>query len=377
MAVIHHFTATPLTGDTVANAADRVTKIGPGLGNRKNLLLAAALEAALIVALLAAYRWVRFLLDGEVNVAGANASWLWQIERLLQLPNERAVQQWALSWESLSRWSNIYYVGAHFPGTALLLVWLFLCKPAEYARARAELVLLTGLGLVIHALFPLTPPRLASELSFVDTMQSVGPSAYPPGADDGIANQYAAMPSLHVGWALLVAVVVMRVARSRLRWLVWLHPSATVFVVVVTANHYWLDGLVAGALLMGVIGCVGSRTWNTVERLPPRLANSTARAILPVRSAPRGHSGGQFTTPCRRYLESGEPADLLRRRHTGQHIVSPRPVDTDQHHPGAAATRPLHHRRREPAISYHEASESAYRVAHRGATEPEFGRPRC
>ncbi|MGH3804215.1 MAG: phosphatase PAP2 family protein, partial [Pseudonocardiaceae bacterium] len=121
------------------------------------------------------------------------------------------------------------------------------------------------------ALFPLTPPRLAPELSFVDTMHAVGPSAYPPG-DDGIANQYAAMPSLHVGWALLVAIVVTRLATSRFRLLVWIHPAATLFVVVVTANPYWMDGLVASAILLGVIGCVSSRVWKPVEKLEPSMA---------------------------------------------------------------------------------------------------------
>ncbi len=272
MAALHPFTASPLSGNNFL-AVDTKGTARPARGDRNRLLYAVVLEALLLAALLAAYRWVRFLLDGQVNAADANAAWVWHSERLLRLPNELSMQQWALAWEPVSRLSNIYYVGAHFPGTALLLTWLFIRRPFDYARARAELVLLTGLGLVVHALFPLTPPRLTSGLPFIDTMQSIGPSAYSTG-DDGIANQYAAMPSLHVGWALLVAVVVTRVAQSRLRWLVWLHPAITIFVVVVTANHYWLDGLVAGALLVGVVGCVGSRIWNTVERLQPRMANS-------------------------------------------------------------------------------------------------------
>ncbi len=116
----------------------------------------------------------------------------------------------------------------------------------SYARVRNELVVLTAAGLVVHMLFPLAPPRLAG-IGAVDTMLTVGPSAYPAAAD-GIANKYAAMPSLHIGWALLVAVAVVRVSRSPWRWAVALHAPATVLVVVVTANHYWTDGIVAAAL---------------------------------------------------------------------------------------------------------------------------------
>lgn len=277
--------AAPARNDT-AEAVGPPEAVGPIRSKRKKLLLAITLEALLIAAMLTTYRWVRFLLDGQVAVADTNALWLWHVERFLHLPNELSMQQWALSWDPVSRWSNIYYVGAHFPGAVLLLAWLFIWKRSEYARARAELVLLTGLGLVVHALFPLTPPRLASNLPFIDTMQSIGPSAYSPGVDDGIANQFAAMPSLHVGWALLVAVVVTRVARSRLRRLVWLHPAITIFVVVVTANHYWLDGLVAGVLLAGVVGCVGSQAWGTVQLAPLSILDANSRLHAGATSIP-------------------------------------------------------------------------------------------
>ena len=80
-------------------------------------------------------------------------------------------------------------------------------------------------------------------------MQIFGPSAYNPDSTTGVANQYAAMPSLHIAWAVLVAITVVRVSRSRWRWLAILHPVITIFVVVATGNHYWLDGLVGLALL--------------------------------------------------------------------------------------------------------------------------------
>ncbi|MEP6760733.1 MAG: phosphatase PAP2 family protein, partial [Sporichthyaceae bacterium] len=83
---------------------------------------------------------------------------------------------------------------------------------------------------------------------FVDTMATIGPSAY-EGSAATVANQFAAMPSLHVGWALLLAVVVIRTTTVGWRWLTLAHPAITTLVVVVTANHYWLDAVVAVALL--------------------------------------------------------------------------------------------------------------------------------
>jgi hypothetical protein len=182
------------------------------------------------------------------------------------------MQHWALGGEPVTRLCNLYYFGAHFPATAAMLAWLFIFKRSAYPRVRLELMLLTACGLVLQALFPLTPPRLA-DLGLVDTMRAVGPSTYPDG-DQGIANQHAAMPSLHIGWAILVAIVVTRVATTKWRWLVWIHPTLTTFVVIVTANHYWLDGIVATALLLGVIGCVSSRVWKPVEELQPSMATS-------------------------------------------------------------------------------------------------------
>ncbi|GAA2586734.1 phosphatase PAP2 family protein [Actinomadura fulvescens] len=204
-------------------------------------------EVTLLLVLFAAYKWGRTLVETGVAQAMANASGLWDLERTLRLPNEQTLQNLVLHWEHTALLSNLYYVGVHFPGTAALLVWLWIRHRDHYKRIRTELVLLTAAGMAVHVLFPLAPPRLAG-LGMTDTMLTVGPSAYPAAAD-GIANQYAAMPSLHVGWALLVSLAVLRVSSSRWRWLVAAHAPVTLFVVVVTANHYWLDALVAAALL--------------------------------------------------------------------------------------------------------------------------------
>jgi hypothetical protein len=105
--------------------------------------------------------------------------------------------------------------------------------------------------------FPLAPPRMLN--GWIDTGLVLGQSVYGADAESGLANQFAAMPSLHVGWAFLVAVFLIRATRSRWRWLWIAHPVITFAVVVVTANHYWMDGLIALALAVPLVLVFDSR----------------------------------------------------------------------------------------------------------------------
>jgi hypothetical protein len=225
-------------------------------------------EVLLIASMMVVYQGVRHLADGQTGLAFRYADWVWHLERTLRLPSEAAVQDWALSWPSTARLANLYYVGVHFPGTALAMIWLWIRHRPDYLRMRTEMAILTGLALALHVVFPLAPPRLVSGFGMVDTMLATGPSAYPDDTD-GVANQFAAMPSLHVGWALLVAVALIRVGTGRWRWLALLHPALTVSVVVVTANHYWLDGIIAGLLLVVAVYLVRTtRPVSSTEPLP-------------------------------------------------------------------------------------------------------------
>jgi hypothetical protein len=231
----------------------RAASLWPTLGSsraalgtsRPNLLR----ESALILSLFVAYRFGRALISGQVQAAMINASEVWQMERLLRMPNELVLQQWALRWPDLVEAANWYYVGVHFPVTAFFLAWGWWKRPpSDYRWARRLIITMTGLAFIIHTAIPLAPPRMMSRWGFVDTMATIGPSAY-DGSAATVANQFAAMPSLHVGWALLISVVVIRTTTVPWRWLTLAHPAITTLVVVVTANHYWLDALVAAALL--------------------------------------------------------------------------------------------------------------------------------
>ncbi len=209
-------------------------------------------ELLLVGALFLAYKLGRLVVAGDLVSAYHNAAQVWSLERSLGLPSEAVVQHAVLGHSWLVRLANLYYAGVHFPATAALLVWTYLRRPALYSWARTTLAALTAAAFVVQVLMPLAPPRLLASAGMVDTARTIGPSVYGNPTADALSNQFAAMPSLHVGWAATVALVLIVGTRSRWRWLWLLHPIVTLAVVVVTANHYWLDAAVA-LLLLGTV----------------------------------------------------------------------------------------------------------------------------
>ncbi|WP_030765022.1 phosphatase PAP2 family protein [Streptomyces sp. NRRL F-2664] len=223
---------------------------GPGAAARRRLIR----ELLLVVGFFALYKAGRLLSTDRTGEAFRNADRIWDAERLLHLPGEGAVQRLMLHGDALVTAANSYYAVVHFPATALFLIWLYVRRPAHYLWTRRVLAALTAAALVLHLAYPLAPPRMLPAARLVDTGQVYGPTVYRAAPDaDTLANQFAAMPSLHFGWALMLAVGMIAATRSgkRSRWsLLWLlHPLVTLLVIVGTANHYWLDAAVAAALL--------------------------------------------------------------------------------------------------------------------------------
>ncbi|MFB7174917.1 phosphatase PAP2 family protein [Streptomyces sp. NPDC056254] len=211
-------------------------------------------ELLLVAGFFTVYKAGRLLSTDRTGEAFRNADRIWDAERALHLPGEGAVQRLLLHGDALVTTANTYYAAVHFPATALFLIWLYIRRPAHYLWTRRVLAALTGAALALHLAYPLAPPRMLPAARLVDTGQVYGPTVYRAAPDaDTLANQFAAMPSLHFGWALMLAIGVIAATRGgkRSRWsLLWLlHPVATLLVIVGTANHYWLDAIVAAVLL--------------------------------------------------------------------------------------------------------------------------------
>jgi hypothetical protein len=202
-----------------------------------------AREFTVIMSLLAVWQYVggyvhtraAGAMDRGLRIAALQAAW--------HLPSEQAVQRLVLPHGWLVRWLDIYYAYAHLNGMALFVVWLWWRHRDAYPRMRFTMIVST-LACLLVQIVPVAPPRLLPGLGFVDTALVNGQSVYGQ-FGTGMANQLSAMPSVHVGWAALVGWYVWWAAPGRWRWIGPLHAVVTMLVVVATANHWWLDGLVA------------------------------------------------------------------------------------------------------------------------------------
>ncbi len=207
-----------------------------------------AREAAIILALYAL--WIR---AGEFEPFGVKGGLerglqVWNVERWLHLPSEVWLQKQVLPHGWLVQASNIYYAAAHVPGAIAMLVFLFFRHRHHYRVVRTTLAGVTAISLFMHYT-PVAPPRLYPQLGFIDTAIQYNQSVY-GNFGAGVSTQLAAMPSLHVAWAVLVGVAVFTLEKTRWRWVAIGHMMLTIFVVTDTANHWWLDGVVGSALLV-------------------------------------------------------------------------------------------------------------------------------
>ncbi len=199
------------------------------------------------------YRFVRLIVKDEIDRALVNSNTVVDWERALGIFNEVDLQSTILD-SDLIVWSlNRYYFFAHFIGSAAFLIWLYVRHFDHYGRVRRVMFGVTFIALAVHVVFPLAPPRWFPHMGFVDTLQTYGPKIYDSETITNTANQIAAMPSLHVAWALIGAWAVIRASRSVWRWLAIAHPVVMTAAVVLTANHWWLDAFVAAALVMLVV----------------------------------------------------------------------------------------------------------------------------
>ena len=209
-------------------------------------------ETALVVGLFALWQYAgSFALMGPGGALG-RARWIWHVERVVRMPSETAIQHVFLPHPLLIQFFNLYYDLLHFPVLIACLIWLFVRHRASYAWWRTTLVAFTGISLLVQ-LIPVAPPRMLPATGLVDTGVVYHQSVY-SNATGFNADQLSAMPSVHVGWAILVAIAIITTAHGRWRWLAVLYPVMTTLSVVATANHFWLDGVAAAAILAIVLG---------------------------------------------------------------------------------------------------------------------------
>lgn len=212
-----------------------------------------------------AYATVRSITDDTAATAIANAEYLLELQGSIGLDVEAGLQELIGSPAAFVA-ANAYYL-VHFPITLMVLVAAFVRdRNHTYVLLRNSLITVTGVALFVHVAVPLAPPRMLS--GFLDTGALYGPDPYSLPGSDG-ANQFAAMPSMHVAWAMLVGHALWTLNHIRgIRPLAIVHPIVTTAVVLVTAHHFVLDAVIGAALAvvaLGVCGWLGTRKRRTAE----------------------------------------------------------------------------------------------------------------
>ncbi|WP_093848522.1 phosphatase PAP2 family protein [Streptomyces pini] len=216
------------------------------------------------------YSMIRNAVPEQEAQALRNADWLWEAERALGIAVEQSLNHTVNGVTWLIVTMNYYYATLHFIVTIGVLVWLYRRHPGRYAATRTVLFATTAVALLGYYLYPLAPPRLMESVHFVDTVKVHGTwGSMASGDMANVSNQYAAMPSMHIGWSVWCGITLALLAAPLwVKILGWLYPALTLVVIVCTANHFWLDA-VGGLICLG-IGFAVSRAWYgaPAHRLP-------------------------------------------------------------------------------------------------------------
>jgi hypothetical protein len=242
-------------------APETATVRVPGPVGRPRDWRATILQVLIVGAGVAAYFLARGFTEANHAHAVRNARHVVSFEKWAHLYHEHALQEWAVAHELLIDVLNWVYIWGHWPVIIVTLLWLVHHHPGPYRLLRNAMLVSGLIGVVIFVLFPVAPPRLAG-LGLVDTvtLHSHASRVRQPPA---FVNQYAAVPSLHVGWSLLIGIFVYRNASRRsVRALGILSPIAMTAAVVLTANHYLIDA-VLGAMVALIGLFVASRFTRT------------------------------------------------------------------------------------------------------------------
>jgi hypothetical protein len=198
------------------------------------------------------YRLVRGITDERAATAFDNARDLISLEQSLDLFVEPAVHAWASGQAWVIDSASWLYVNSHFTLTFATLAWIYVRRNGSFYFVRNMFMIAMAIALVGYGVFPTAPPRFMPEYGFFDSVASFTGVASDSSSADLLFNPYAAVPSMHVGFALMLGLSMSRIVRHA--WLrpLWLaYPALVTFVVVATANHWWMDaflGAVTAAL---------------------------------------------------------------------------------------------------------------------------------
>ena len=255
------------------------------------------------------YSLVRNAVPEQKITALHNAQWIWDVEAAMGLAIEKTVNHAVNSMTWLIVGMNYWYATLHFAVTILVLMWLFRRHPGRYRATRLVLFATTAVALLGYYLYPLAPPRLMPGQGFVDTvMEHHTWGSLTSGYMSEVSNQYAAMPSMHIGWSVWCAITIATLARRKwVKVLGVLYPVLTLVVIVATANHFWLDAV--GGLICLAFGYAVVLAWYGClpQRLPQRVVPVRRTAVCSSATSPRTRTPSGATRLAHRVMWRQEP----------------------------------------------------------------------
>lgn len=268
---------------------------------RNDWRLALPLQVVLVGGAMLLYFGVRGVTERQEATAFANARDVLRFESMFWLDLERSGQDWLLDHDWAVTLVNWVYIWGHWPVIIATLVWLFARHRDDYLLLRNAMFISGAIGLIIFVSYPVAPPRLLPE--FIDTVTERS-SSYRVLQPPGLVNKYAAMPSLHFGWNLLVGVVIYRVARTRLAEVYAIvGPLLMALAVVLTANHFIVDAVAGGAVALTGLA-LAFQLAAIVKRRSPEVGSTTEGrdevASLPSPGFSRHPRDHDLSTSCGR-----------------------------------------------------------------------------
>ncbi|NGN70026.1 phosphatase PAP2 family protein [Streptomyces sp. A7024] len=231
-------------------------------------------EILLIAVSYYVYSLIRNSVPEHEDKALAHADDIWAFQAKLGLAFEDSINHAVdgVHWLVVSM--NYYYSTLHYVITIAVFVWLYRKHPGRYGAVRLTLAVTTFAALIGYYLYPLAPPRLMTDTVFIDTVQVHGTwGSTSSGNLANVSNQYAAMPSMHTGWSLWCGITIVMLAKAPwARILGALYPMATIFVIMATANHFWMDAV--GGMICLAFGYAAAYAWygKSVYQLPQQPA---------------------------------------------------------------------------------------------------------
>jgi hypothetical protein len=242
-------------------------------------------ELALVSAGLLIYFLIRGAVADEAREATAHALAIVHFERWAGFFWEPRLQHLlGAHLAQIQFWDVIYFWG-HAPVIIAVALWLYRYHRSRYALIRNAFLVSAVIGLLVYWVYPVAPPRLLGGYGFVDTMQRYSSLSYQAESLKPFVNPYAAVPSLHFGWSLLIGIGLVLTLRSPLGWLLGaVLPVLMLVAVIVTANHFIFDILAGlGVCLIGLLAAVAVQRWQHARVRPLPTARLPGEIAEPAR----------------------------------------------------------------------------------------------